>query len=415
MLGLILAAQAHAPHQYLHDVFKHLTGQNGYEDYVRAGDSLRVSRHGIYESWTPHQYEDLAASNQELDKDCRELARSLVGKTQLEVWMLEAEEFAHTLRYVHTGNLKPVWDPRDPSDAFTLCPEVAGFKPIAKFASVVSFTRTANGFSDDAQVPLQEILTQSSRPTSAGLLASLAMRSVIFGHLDRMRSSWSYANAMYWERMATELLAQPSPIPGYVSQQYQMVTGSTKYLFAPPGKDSFDDPDDHIGIALMRQLTGAARDQFLRSVSEIEGKRSAKMLAKYSGDESGLIEPMSEDAPGAAIGTSPQDLALRFVAYLDPYWDGLGDVFARQRTQIRLLRLHAKIMEYRWIHGHLPDKLSDCALAADLADPFSKSPFQYEIGLAGGYRLYSKGFSDTGEIELTYVAHSAGNANEARP
>lgn len=90
-----------------------------------------------------------------------------------------------------------------------------------------------------------------------------------------------------------------------------------------------------------------------------------------------------------------------FVEVLFPIFDSACMSAARSRTQLRLLNLSARVLEYHWLNNSYPSRLSDLGPDVRLKDPFSGEDFVYEQK-AGGFRLYSKGVKWTGEIELRY-------------
>jgi hypothetical protein len=78
-----------------------------------------------------------------------------------------------------------------------------------------------------------------------------------------------------------------------------------------------------------------------------------------------------------------------------------GAASLRSRTQMRLLRLHAWVLAYRWEHDRLPARLADAVPQDSLVDPVNGQPFEYTI-TEGGYKLHSLGRDGTGEIALRY-------------
>ena len=76
----------------------------------------------------------------------------------------------------------------------------------------------------------------------------------------------------------------------------------------------------------------------------------------------------------------------------------------RSRTQLRLLRLHAKVIEYRWEHEQLPESLKAAVSDGTEIDPLSGEAFVFERPGVASYRIYGKGMPGVGEIELRYRA-----------
>ena len=86
---------------------------------------------------------------------------------------------------------------------------------------------------------------------------------------------------------------------------------------------------------------------------------------------------------------------------------------AKARLQLRLLRVHAQIIRYRWNTGALPANLDQCCSTDSRIDPFTREPLHFEP-IEGGYRLYSLGVPDVGKVELKYKSNGAG-AKGAEP
>jgi hypothetical protein len=75
-------------------------------------------------------------------------------------------------------------------------------------------------------------------------------------------------------------------------------------------------------------------------------------------------------------------------------------VFAKNRTQMRLLRLHVLLESYKKRHGVFPKNLTQLSGVGDIYDPLSNKPFQYRVSPTG-YRLYSEGVPQTGVVEMS--------------
>lgn len=110
----------------------------------------------------------------------------------------------------------------------------------------------------------------------------------------------------------------------------------------------------------------------------------------------------------------------------DPLVDGLVDAFfidatqiassdARIRTQLRLLRLHAAVIQFRWRTLRLPSSLDELGQPDWVADPLSGKPFAYRRIGPSGYYLYSDGSRQTGRIDLRYMRPSSDSSAPGEP
>lgn len=455
MLGLILAAlPAQNPSAgpmknepgtgYYHWLFPYPTGQNAYEDYVLACGLLMGPRFGVFQDWSPKQYEHLLEQEKEAaapvaaeqaalanalkpmaeEKIRKQLILALVNKTQLDVWRIETQEFGKALTYVQNGNLKPLIDPRSDIGPTTLFPELSGFKNVSRFVGNVAHVDFADGRSDDAITALADVMTQNQRINDSTLisaLVSIACQSISFAALDRSRFAWSYSNAKRIEAFADQLLSQPSPMPRVLEREFQMSMSAMKDLYKKPLS-----PDAVVGVLgdsdrvdqsvkSMANLKGADLDRMVATYSSLLAARYKTMASRFTGDEARWIEP-DEEPPPPPTGQTPEAIAEQLISIMQPAFTPTSNALARHRTQVRLLRLHARIMEYRWTNEHLPARLSDVARPDELIDPFSKKPFQYEPNVTGGYRLYSLGFKGSnGEIDLVLRPRVEDSDQEARP
>ena len=101
-----------------------------------------------------------------------------------------------------------------------------------------------------------------------------------------------------------------------------------------------------------------------------------------------------------AAPTDP--LAKALFEFLIP-WFGRIDLYAMgRRTQLRLFRASAAVMDFRWNHGYYPGSLEQLPDQTITYDPLTNGPFEYERTEAS-FRIYSRGTEDTGPIDLFYT------------
>lgn len=83
-------------------------------------------------------------------------------------------------------------------------------------------------------------------------------------------------------------------------------------------------------------------------------------------------------------------------AALDSMWDRKTELceVVTFRTALRLLILHSLVNKYRLRHRQLPVKLTDVAALNEVYNPFTRSPFRYQVVGANGYRLFADPFLD---------------------
>jgi len=86
----------------------------------------------------------------------------------------------------------------------------------------------------------------------------------------------------------------------------------------------------------------------------------------------------------------------------------------QSRAQIRLLRIAARILQFRWTWDRLPSHVDEMKLPADYAfDPLSNRPFEYEPHETT-FRVYCKGWKGKGEVDF-FRFPGQGSVGTAKP
>ena len=116
-----------------------------------------------------------------------------------------------------------------------------------------------------------------------------------------------------------------------------------------------------------------------------------------------MLRDQSPDPVASKSDLSISNLALIVVNALQgkAIKTQYANAVAKGRIQLRLLRLHAQVIEYKWQHNKLPTKLEDFAKDHAGFDPIANEPFHYELK-DGSYRIYSMGIPGLGRMELRY-------------
>ncbi len=150
------------------------------------------------------------------------------------------------------------------------------------------------------------------------------------------------------------------------------------------------------------QLLQAAEDQFAVAARIFEQPEANRLLAVGPADTFDSAVASTDDSYDANKETLAQVAhEIQQTGNLTEHRQFLVAIL-RHRAQLRLLRLHARIIQYRWETGGLPKTLEELKLPKDeTADPLSGKPFQY-LPKDRTYRLLSLGIPETGEIELRY-------------
>src|ERR1700736_3339404 len=114
-------------------VVQHVDTNNGYIDYVRATDLVQGLELDMCLSWSPSQYDELAAVKRGVETHPEDRSRSWSAADEarlaiaerlhqmdfLGVQRLATSKFDGAMALIRVGNQKKAWDPRDKSDVST--------------------------------------------------------------------------------------------------------------------------------------------------------------------------------------------------------------------------------------------------------------------------------------------------------
>lgn len=352
---------------------------NGFAEYVRAADALRANR------------------------AVRKLLAGEVDLTPLERNAQIAQEGKIALDLMRAGNRKPVEDPRAASLSLeTVFPELASFKQLAKVAAADVAYRYAIGDSRGATDTFAEASKFVSRfvtmPTLIGALVMIACDAILLAPFEQNLARVALGDLERLERTAGERVASVAFLQRAMAAEGRLLEGIGTNEVAGFLEEDDEDEEADIARAMKARWEGLAPAQRAQVMEEVRGRaraQSARMVAVLAGPESTwrLAEPLSSARPS---------LVDHIVAVLSPIHEQALIAFAKNRTQWRLLRLHARIERFRLVQGRLPGRLDE-ATPADLAhDPWNDGPFEYKVVSLRDYDLTSKGDASTGPIAIRY-------------
>jgi hypothetical protein len=432
MLCLALALSlllGHHPVQGRETIYRQVVEKpdinNGYEDYLRAADMVtHHARLGVFMSWTPKQYQELLADKQtradakkeddwawsDVDELRLSIAREVKDADHLSVQRLITKEFTAPLDRIRIGNQKRVWNPREKVDLVTLFPELAQFKSLAKMFRADAYVRLADGESSIATNNLLDGLTFARRIGGQSLisdLVSIACTAIVLAafdeHLDRFTAKDARKIAAYCEAA----LSEPLTFIQSMRQERESTVAMVDEIFNSPETAraflSFDEDESSQRLEkyvkdMSASERGSVKALFKRKVSEIFGAFEAR-LGK---DESTWLAAMdSQLPPEPTTVANAEDCVDALLNVITPFYPQAIVSVLKSRAQLRLLGLHARIIEFKWQTTKLPTSLAETASAEQRLDPLTKTEFRYEL-LEGAYKLYSNGLATTGPIELRY-------------
>jgi hypothetical protein len=431
-IGPIAAEQM--PQKSLYgQVITHPDPNNGYDDYVRAADVVNGVDADLYFYWAPKQYDEMLAAKQAalerektLPKDAGagalaeygwddhqerrlQIAKALHEKDFLNAQRLIVRNCGAALDLVRTGNLKRAWDPREKLDAATLYPELAHFKDLVRLFRADAWVHFADGDSKTGSDDLVQAYEFSRRLGGGNLICELvgiACESITLlafqEDLDHLSASDTKAIAAYTDLAINE----PPSYLRSLERERGASLANVDMLLKSPWTDVAQDlggGGDKEGLGKFVDGLSAGQRQTLkaglvRSINDTFNRLADRMGQDESTWGDNLENP---NAPPADKIANIEDAVDAIVDFLLPTFEQATLSVMRSRSQLRLLVLHARVLDFRWHNNRYPTDLAEAAPEKMCADPISKGRFQYEL-LDIGYRLYSRGSPKTGPIELRY-------------
>lgn len=393
------------------------TGANGYEEYLYAADIVDSQAYKDFEEWDAYRQAARKGTpwtrvdeNEKPVPPPRAPGRLSVESTNLEVKKAKVKAFNRIFDLVQAGNTKEVHDPHIEWDLETLFPQYAGFKGVAKFLTMGAYVSFAEGRTSEGTERLLTALTFAMKFADGPLiceLVSIACQAIALAEFEVHLRSLSELDCQRVIRFMRATLKQPSnAVRTFKSERQGIEASMVKALSTPASVTTFfgQDADDAFTKVLGSMSTNELTQVRERVTQAIE-THFAKLIDVASGPESGWVKPISGPSapdPNSVEKWTPELVGDSLAAALMPVFGQAMQAEAKNRTQLRLLLLHALVLEYRWQEGALPTKLSDAVAGSEIIDPISGKEFKYELQGRNGYRLYSEGFSEIGEIELRY-------------
>jgi len=351
------------------------TGQNGYEEFVRAGDILQSSP-----EW--RAFENLPDGQ----------TQTLIMKRQI----LSDPAVKAALDLVRTGISKPVKSPRASMDDETLLPELAAFRGVAHALGHQIYVHLADGrvaqAIDTLGVALKFGCVVQMDTLISGLVAiavdAIAIRPVA-DHLDQL----SVRDCEKLLTLAREWLLLPDPAIAILQSDRKAALAVFEKYKSDPAK-----------LVAMLDIGNKSPDSKARNV-ELAQSLSANpnaatpvfdqaiqiLAVQYDHAVASLSQPMWERKPFPPIDRSTPAGYLASEFGGGPVLLRVLDKYAKEQAQVQMLGVHAAIRRWQWEHNSLPPTLGELNVGRMIVDPFSGKPFDYKTVGAARYTLTSIG------------------------
>jgi hypothetical protein len=127
-----------------------------------------------------------------------------------------------------------------------------------------------------------------------------------------------------------------------------------------------------------------------------------------NGPESGWL--LFDDPPAV---DPQQPLSARIYDIVRPTFSKVFRSELKERTQLRLAYLTATAIEYRWINGHLPERIEQFTTKDERRDPTTGKNFSYEI-IGNWFKISRIGKDALGIIQLQRPPRAPAQDSTAR-
>jgi hypothetical protein len=359
-------------------IFTHPTGNNGYEDLVRAADIVQDSK-----AFAEMVGEGAAAP-------------TLAAKRRL----LFQPEILRAFELIRAGLNKPVTSPREAPDDETILPELAEFRRMAKLIDIKLYVELADGRVPAAIDTLRDGLKFGyviQTDTLIGSLVSVAMDTILIRRFANYLDQLSIHDCDKMMVLAREWLNLQDPaITIFAAERDGLVRVLKKYRATPHelakalGVTKGNVPPDQVDAynAFMKNTPEAAGPIMDAASGQIVDSINAVILEmKKPAWERNEVPKVDDRTPVGAL-----------VSMLMPSntYNRVTDRFTAEQAQVQMLGVHAAIRRYKWEHDSLPGSIEELKLGRLAIDPFSGKPLQYKRTDDKTYELSSIGALDRG-------------------
>jgi hypothetical protein len=347
------------------------TGRNGFEEYVRAAERV------------------------DIEPVRRELARTEGGVLARNKWVLE--RYGSVLELVRQGNGKPVVEPRPNPDDVRRFPEYNAFRTLSQTLNSAAYAEFAAGKTEAGVDRLLQSLTMWQNVGGTGTILAQAYGMIhsrsVLDAFDARLGQLSLSDCRRIDGVATDLLRKPAT----TGQMYRNAMASALRVVDKAAANPQAEKDSQMDVLqALSKLTGEELQRFRRAAAEEIRTRYEPLIRASEGPEAQWPMERTESEPFRP-GGDPEEVARGVVDAITGNYRGTVIATAQMRTQLRLLRLHARVLAFRWEHDRLPMRLEEAS--RETADPLTGGTFEYER-METGYRLFSRGRPETGVIAL---------------
>jgi len=372
-----VAEEGPPPKPVFDQLFPHPTGDNGYEDAVRAGDLIFQNK-----------ILDAATSR---DATLTQKRAALV-----------LPEAQRALALLRAGLNRPaIQSPYTSYNAGTLFPQFARFRALARLLSVEQYVLLADGKTAQAVDNFFDGLrlgNVSKGEVLIGGLVGVAVDAIVTSAICKRLDMLSARDCDRLAGGVRQYLAQPDrSIDAFETENKYYTTGVINELLRDisafanglaPTYEEGETPDLETA-ALIAELQKMDRDKAAReALADVVRRYSDNATAQAIAS---LRDP-SLPPPKPPSGAERATLAYRLAQGTTPIYTQAASKFQTVRAQTQLLGVHGAVRRFRWEHNRLPASLAELPRIGDLIrDPFTGQPLIYKKTGETTFELSSAG------------------------
>ena len=378
-------AEQPQPSRVFQQLFPNPTGQNAYEDFIRAGDLLKNS----------------AAFRAAQGEGMSELDLSLSKKREF----LSDPGVSLALSLVRSGVKKPVRSPHETLDDETIMPEMALYRVVARALSVEMYVLLADGKVSQAISALADGLTMSYLVHSDTLingLVAIAMDAIVIKTVSDHLEQLSSRDCDRLIAVANDWLKTPDPgVAIMARERINMMKILDKYRPQPSKFASLLDSGQP-GTpqrAEHDKLVAKLNDSNPISLAPVFDQVAARANAYYDQVDANMQRPIWERTE-LREPVDDGSLTHQILKGVLPAMSRVLDRYGVEQARVQLLGIHAAIRRYRWENNMLPNSLDQLKLGRLGIDPFSGKPFVYKRTDDRNYDLSSIGAMDQSSADI---------------
>lgn len=365
-------------------LFRTHSGKNAMEEYLLAIDELQGAKFDL-------AYQQFRATGPDRSNSYLQSARKLV------------EVSGKCFDFIVAGNALPYVDPRTDMTMETIVRELPGLRAVGQVLAAKMSVELADGKQSAALNTFINGIRFSDKCGRKMLLSGLVSAAIQGVLLDRaywLLPSLSIGQCQLTIKSAEQLLSGTDMMGEAMLTEAGPVIRSLEAAANDPSSQSWETINSEMDSSESESLKKATREERVALL------KKAIPVCKAYYDQIGEELKKPESTWSVPPFKTNNVLVIEVAQMFTAVYEQIFSSTKRNRTRLRLLRLHAAIRMFRHENGSLPADLTVIAPHEWTLDPVTGGVFHYEVRPDRTYDLYSEGDSATGLIDLRGVRKS---------